>query len=286
MTDGRHRLKRRELLQLGIGGVSAFGAGALTVDAFGIQPGSGQGPPPPQPPPPTDVPDLAAVTVEDWTEPWIWRPSDWPGQSLALNVVGNSHPPRAISPGNRFTPLYSFNGVSPGPTIRMRGDETLRVTLRNHLGPNLSRVPKGPAADPLEVHPDVLAAAFCRMQKAAGQTCDAPPDARTLFGHFHEFFEGSPIELVDTSCVSGHVNVPHGSHTTNLHTHGLHVEPGFNSDGTAGDNTLPAGPAARRLGRHARRRPCRVARHSRRTSASPKRNTHTRWERAAVAPPH
>jgi FtsP/CotA-like multicopper oxidase with cupredoxin domain len=177
------------------------------------------------------------MPVEDWSEPWIWRPADWPGQPLALHVVGNAHPPRAASTGNRFTPLFSFNGSSPGPTIRMRGDETLRVTLRNHLGPNLSRVPKGPAADPFEVHPDVLAAAFCRMQKAAGNTCDEPPDARILFGHFHEFYEGSPIDLIDTSCVAGHVNVPHGSHTTNLHTHGLHVEPTFNANGTAGDNT-------------------------------------------------
>ena len=237
MADGKHRLKRRELLRLGIGGVSALGAGALPVTAFATQPGSGQGPPPPQPPPPTAVANPAAMNAENWTEPWIWRPSEWPGQPLTLNVVGNAHPPRATSPGNRFTPLYSFNGSSPGPTIRMRGDETLRVTLRNHLGPNMSRVPKGPAPDPFEVHPDVLLAAFCRMQKAAGQSCDAPPNGATIFGHFHEFFEGIPMELVDTSCVAGHVNVPHGSHTTNLHTHGLHVEPGFNANGTAGDNT-------------------------------------------------
>ncbi|HET7697187.1 MAG TPA: multicopper oxidase domain-containing protein [Vicinamibacterales bacterium] len=237
-SNREYRLKRRELLQFGIGGFSALGASALRAAATdGQTPGSGQGAQPPQPPPTDAVVDVTTVPVEDWTEPWIWRPSEWPGRSLALNIVGNSHPPRATSPGNRFTPLYSFNGSSPGPTIRMRGDEVLRVTLRNHLGPNLSRVPKGPAPDPFEVHPEALAAAFCRMQKAAGRSCDAPPNARTVFGHFHEFFEGSPIELVDTSCVSGHVNVPHGSHTTNLHTHGLHVEPGVNPNGTFGDNT-------------------------------------------------
>ena len=32
--------------------------------------------------------------------------------------------------------------------------------------------------------------------------------------------------------------MPHGAHTTNLHTHGLHVEPGINANGTAGDNTF------------------------------------------------
>jgi FtsP/CotA-like multicopper oxidase with cupredoxin domain len=234
----RHLLKRREVLQVGLGSAVMFGAGGLTAGTpAGQTPGSGQGPRPPEPPAAAAVPDVTALRVEDWTEPWLWRPSDWPGRPLALNVVGNAHPPRATSTGNPYTPLYSFNGSSPGPTIRMRGDETLRVTVRNHLGPNLSRVPKGPAADPLEVHPDVLAANLCRVQKDVGQTCETPPDAVTAFNHFHEFFEGSPMELVDTSCVSGHVNVPHGSHTTNLHTHGLHVEPGFNSNGTSGDNT-------------------------------------------------
>ena len=43
---------------------------------------------------------------------------------------------------------------------------------------------------------------------------------------------------MDTNCLSGHVNVPHGSHTTNLHTHGLHVEPGMNANGTAADNSF------------------------------------------------
>ena len=238
-SNHKRGLKRREVLQLGIGGLAAFASGGLPTAASVAQtPGSGQGARPPEPPVPDAVTNVAAMTVEDWTEPWIWRPSEWPGEALALNIVGNRHPPRATSPGNRFTPLYSFNGSSPGPTIRMRGNERLRVTVRNHLGPNLSRVPRGPAADPFEAHPDVVAAAFCRMQKAAGRTCDVPPNTATVFGHFHEFFEGSPIDLVDTSCVSGHVNVPHGSHTTNLHTHGLHVNPGSNPNGTVGDDTF------------------------------------------------
>ncbi len=232
-------MKRRDLLQLGLGGVVALASGGRTAAAPVLQtPGSGQGRTPPKPPAPESIVNPAGMVAEDWTEPWVWRPSEWPGQSLALNVVGNAHPPRATSTGNRFTPLYSFNGSSPGPTIRMRGDEQLRVTLRNHLGPNLSRVPRGAAADPFEVRPEVLDAAFCRMQKAVGKTCDTPPDGRTAFGHFHEFFEGSPMDLVDTSCLSGHVNVPHGSHTTNLHTHGLHVHPGVNPNGTVSDYTF------------------------------------------------
>ncbi|HET7218597.1 MAG TPA: multicopper oxidase domain-containing protein [Vicinamibacterales bacterium] len=238
-SNRRHTLKRRDLLQLGIGSAAALASGGLSMARPAAQtPGSGQGQRPPQPPAPETVLDVSGMTTEDWSEPWVWRPSEWPGQSLALNIVGNAHPPRATSPGNRFTPLFSFNGSSPGPTIRMRGDESLRVTLRNHLGPNMSRVPRGPAADPFEVRPDVLDAAFCRMQKAAGKPCDTPPNARTVFGHYHEFFEGSPNDMVDTSCVSGHVNMPHGSHTTNLHTHGLHVDPGINPNGTFGDNTF------------------------------------------------
>ena len=115
-------MKRRELLQLGIGGLAALGTkGSLSAAA---QPGSGQGPPPPKPPAADGVVNLAAKTIEDWSEPWIWRPSEWPNQSLALNLVGNAHPPRATSTGNPYTPLFSFNGVSPGPTIRLRGNET------------------------------------------------------------------------------------------------------------------------------------------------------------------
>lgn len=234
-------MKRRELLKLGAGGLAALGACEAAAAAPVEQvPGSGQGQGRrlPRPPAAGSVIDLGAMVVEDWTEPWVWRPSDWPGQALTLNLVGNPHPPRALSPGNRFTPLYSFNGSSPGPTIRMRGDECLRVTLRNHLGPSMGRVPRGAAADPFEVHPDALAAAFCRMQQAVGQPCTEVPPARTVFGHFHEFFEDTPNDMVDVACVGGHVNVPHGTHATNLHTHGLHVDPGFNANGTVSDNTF------------------------------------------------
>lgn len=230
---------RREILKLGAAGVAAISVGGVGLSGREEQtPGSGQGQQAPKPPAPEAVANPAMMVVEDWTEPWIWRPSEWPDQPLVLNLVGNPHPPRATSPGNRFTPLYSFNGSTPGPTIRMRGDERLKVTVRNMLGPNLSRVPKGPCPDPFEQRPDKLAEIFCRMDKAQGGDCKVPPVARTVFEHFHEFFEGLPAPLIDTTCISGPVNVPHGSHTTNLHTHGLHVEPGMNANGTFGDNTF------------------------------------------------
>jgi FtsP/CotA-like multicopper oxidase with cupredoxin domain len=266
-TDRRRLPRRRDVLQLGMAGVAALGVANVPLATRAAQtPGSGQGPQPPKPPAPEDVANPVAMRAEDWTEPWVWRPSEWPGEALALHVVGNVHPARATSTGNRFTPLYSFNGSSPGPTIRMRGDEKLRIKLRNMMGPNFGSVPKGPAPDPFELPPAVLDAAFCAMAKAEGRDCAAPPTGALIQGHFDEFFHHIPAPMVDTSCFNGMVNVPHGSHTTNLHTHGLHAEPGLNSNGTLGDNTflrvLPRGdwetrrkatdPACRKLEAHER----------------------------------
>jgi FtsP/CotA-like multicopper oxidase with cupredoxin domain len=256
-------LGRRDLLQLGAAGLVGLGT-PREAPAEMQTPGSGQGPQPPRPPAPETIVNPATAPVEDWTEPWVWRPDEWPGQALTLQVVGNRHPPRAISTGNRFTPLYSFNGSSPGPTIRMRGDALLRVKLRNVLGPNHGQVPKGPAPDPFEIAPADLAAAFCAVSKAQGGNCSTPPVR--IFDHFDELFRHIPVALVDTSCLASPANVPHGSHTTNLHTHGVHVQPGANANGTHGDNTflrvLPladgktrrsaANPACRRLEAHER----------------------------------
>ena len=116
-------MKRRQLLQLGAASLAAIGTSAVPRRASAAQtPGSGQGPQPPKPPAPETIINPATVNVEDWTEPWIWRPSEWPGQTLTLNLVGNPHPPRATVAGNRFTLMYSLNESSPGPTIRMRGN--------------------------------------------------------------------------------------------------------------------------------------------------------------------
>ena len=235
------RPSRRTLLKLGASGIGAVGLGAIGGSRPALEaqtPGSGQGAQPPKPPAPEAIVNLTGRVVEDWTEPWIWRPADWPGQPLVLNVVSNPGPPRAVSPGNRFAPLYSFNGSSPGPTIRVRGDERLRVIVRNHLGPNLGRVPKGPCPDPLEQRPELMAAAFCEIAKAEGLDCKNPPlTTPMVFENFHHLLAGTPATMIDTSCLSGPVNLPHASHTTNLHTHGLHTQPGLNDNGTFGDNT-------------------------------------------------
>src|SRR5688572_5645762 len=165
-------LGRRGLLQLGIG--VWLGLGAAREARAAVQPGSGQGPRPPQPPRPEDIPNPLTRPVEDWSEPWVWRPDDWPSQPLTLQVVGNRHLPRAVSPGNGFTPLFSFNGASPGPTIRMRGDGVLRVKLRNMLDRNHGQVPRAPAPDPFEIAPDDLKRVFCAMATAQGRDC--PPN--------------------------------------------------------------------------------------------------------------
>ena len=162
-------LARRELLQFGAAGLVAMGAAMRhprrqerrRQDRARAQR-------PPQPPAPEAIANPATMRVEDWSEPWVWRPEEWPGQPLALQIVGNRHVPRAVSPGNRFTPLFSFNGASPGPTIRTRGDAVLRVKLRNMLGPNHGRVPKGPTPDPFEIPPADLNAALCAISKAQG----------------------------------------------------------------------------------------------------------------------
>jgi len=247
---------RRQMLKLGASGLGAAGLAALgagsvaatTVDAQ--TPGSGQGQQPPKPPAPDAIVTLSGRVVEDWTEPWIWRPSDWPGQPLVLNVVSNPSPPRAVSPGNRFTPLYSFNGSSPGPTIRLRGDERLRVTVRNHLGPNLGVVPKGPCPDPFEQRPELMDKVFCAIAAAEGVECTSQAvPLRVVFDHFHHLMDVVPATMIETACLSGPVNLPHASHTTNLHTHGLHTQPGLNANGTFGDNThsriLPRGDGVR-----------------------------------------
>src|SRR5688572_18765022 len=73
----------------------------------------------------TTIPVVATDASETWSEPWVWRPSDWPGQQLALNVVENENPGVIVGLGNPGDILFSYNGATPGPTIRMKGDETL-----------------------------------------------------------------------------------------------------------------------------------------------------------------
>ena len=144
---------RRKLLQYGAAGVTALGAGAATVLARGQQAASPPQTGPPPPPSANGVIDPATLPAETWSEPWVWRPSEWPGQSLDLNVVERNEPLKAPSPGQIFPGQFSFGGISPAPTIRVRSGGTIRVRLRNFLGANFGKMWIGPCPDPLSITP-------------------------------------------------------------------------------------------------------------------------------------
>jgi FtsP/CotA-like multicopper oxidase with cupredoxin domain len=157
---------------------------------------------------------------ETWTEPEIvWRPSEHPGQQLLLKVIKDSGKPEG--PGNDTTRFFSYDGSSPGPTIRMLGDETLSVKLKNVLGQDFGTSyvrefpDKGVFGAPLQVD--------LQMAKDAS-------DFLTKLDDKPRFF--------DDYCLGEHTNQMHSAHVTNLHTHGLHVRPGKNENGTQSDNIL------------------------------------------------
>ena len=122
---------RRKLLQAGAAGVTAaFGAGAAALSAR-----EQQAPPttaPPQGPPPLipAVPpaaagfiDPATLTAETWCEAWVWRPADWPGQALDLNVVERNEPDEGALAGSGVSRAVQFRRHQSGaddPRARRR----------------------------------------------------------------------------------------------------------------------------------------------------------------------
>jgi hypothetical protein len=82
--------------------------------------------------------------ADTWTEPGIWRPSEWPGRQLDLNVTEIENPGAIVGFGNETAVLFSHGGGTPGPTIRMRGNEVLLATLRSSLGQDFGTTPVGP----------------------------------------------------------------------------------------------------------------------------------------------
>jgi FtsP/CotA-like multicopper oxidase with cupredoxin domain len=95
----------------------------------------------------------------------------------------------------------------------MRGDETLFLRLRNMLGLNYGSTYVGPYPDPRELPGNVDAATVNEKARALGN-CR------------HDY------------CLGEHTNGVHAARTTNIHTHGLHVRPGRNPDGTHSDNVI------------------------------------------------
>jgi FtsP/CotA-like multicopper oxidase with cupredoxin domain len=199
-----------------------------------------------------DLVDPEFLPAETWQEPWTWRPEEWPGDALELNAVGNQSPGRSPSPGNPNPALFSYNGTSPGPTIRVRNDGELRIRVRNLLGKNEGLIPVGPVPDFFDLPPG-LAQEVC---DAAGQVVGGdgrtPSCAAQLFPEACQQVTGH--EQRPNWDIGGHINGVFGAHTTNLHTHGLHVAPQTNPDGSHSDNVflriIPQADFAARLAAH------------------------------------
>jgi FtsP/CotA-like multicopper oxidase with cupredoxin domain len=230
---------RRRLLQFGAAGVTA----ALGTGSAAILAGESQNPSPPAvpqatAPEATGVIDPAAMSFETWSEPWVWRPADWPDQALDLNVVERNEPEKAPSQGQVFPGQFSFGGISPAPTIRVRGDGVLRIRLRNLLGADFGKMWIGPCPDPLSLPPEMAFAFECEVAKAAGKKAPDKPDPEfTILEHLDELARLLSVKTMDGHCMTDVSNSEHGSRVTNLHTHGLHVAPNTNAGrGTESDN--------------------------------------------------
>ena len=84
------------------------------------------------------------------------------------------------------------------------------------------------------------------FRRPRGATAPTPPTR--VLEHLDELLHHIPATLVDTSCLASPANVPHGSHTTNLHTHGIHVQPGNESERHPGGQHVPSRAAQGGLG--------------------------------------
>jgi FtsP/CotA-like multicopper oxidase with cupredoxin domain len=247
-TEGSRNPTRRQLLKVGAAGVTAaLGAGVVSGASEAQQPAvpaqTPQGPPPlvpGTPPSATGIVNPATVTSETWTEAWTWRPEEWPGQPLDLNVVERNEPAKAPSQGQVFPGQFSFGGISPGPTIRVRAGGTLRIRLRNMLGANHGRMWIGPCPDPLSMTPGQALEFQKLVAKEAGKPLPTQPDPLfNPFLHMEALGAFLGVRFMEGHCMPHVSNSQHGSRVTNIHTHGLHVTPGLNPGGrTESDNVL------------------------------------------------
>ncbi len=206
-------------------------AGSAAGGTAGTQAGAGA-------PPVGDLVEPSRVPAETWQEPWVWRPEDWPDGQLVLNVTRHQSPGASPSPGNPAPAIFSYNGTSPGPTIRVRGDGVVKIKVRNLLGLNEQMTHVGPSPDPVDM-PLGTDREVCRLVET--QLPDGDPENPRDCNPF--LFPELLLEVIDPEVrpgwsLKGHVNGQHATHTTNLHTHGLHVAPVRNPDGTHSDNVL------------------------------------------------
>ncbi len=184
--------------------------------------------PTPPPPPPPDAQGVFCVSdivtsPETWHQPWVWRPKS-DGRQLVLRVVENQN-----------GLLFSWDGVTPGPTIRMRGDQTLAMRIDNELGLDVGKTTIHQSPDPITPSfpgPEGATIKAMFQNPPSGQTGEVvyggTPDSPVV--------NKIPTMPKEDWCLGEHVNGVHSAHVTNLHTHGLHVTPGRNADGTHSDN--------------------------------------------------
>jgi FtsP/CotA-like multicopper oxidase with cupredoxin domain len=230
---------RREFIRIGITGVAAGMLGCRSDPANSVAPTpAGPGP---RRSPTAGSGEATPLNVQDptWQEPWVWRPEAWPDAPLELNFVATQNPSAPVSPGTDTAPLFSYNGANPAPTIRVRTGGEVRIRLRNTLGLNEHLVPVGAAPHGLEVTPQLrrricgaLEGVELRNGRVMSETfCNphfTPEEAAEVLG----------LDVIPSWAVKGHINGQHGAHVTNLHVHGLHVEPGTNPDGSPSDDVM------------------------------------------------
>ena len=234
-------LTRRKLLKAGAASVTAaLGTGAATLGARQQQTPAPVAPPltPATPPPAAGIIDPSTLAAETWCEAWTWRPAEWPGQSLDLNVVERNEPTKAPSPGQVFPGQFSFGGISPAPTIRVRAGGTIRIRLRNLLGANFGKMWVGPCPDPLTLTPALMLEFQKQVATTAGKPAPTALDpAFNPFEHLDALGTFLGVRFMEGHCMAHVSNSEHGSRVTNIHTHGLHVTPGANVGGrTESDN--------------------------------------------------
>lgn len=234
---------RRRLLQTGAGVTAAIAAGASGFASEQQAAPPVAAPPrlvPETPPPAEGVIDPAVLAAETWNEAWTWRPAEWPDQALDLNVVERNEPTKAPSQGQVFPGQFSFGGISPAPTIRVRSGGTIRVRLRNLLGANFGKMWVGPCPDPASLTPALQLEFEQHVAKAAGTPIPTAPDpAFNPFLHLEALGELLGVKFQAGHCMPHVSNSEHGSRVTNIHTHGLHVTPGANAGrDTESDNVL------------------------------------------------
>ena len=155
--DDTNRLARRDFIKLGTSSLAVTLAACTSAPVADDEAAPAMATDNAGPMSPPDIGaavDPSELRFGNWQEPWVWRPETWPGDPLELNVVANQSPGHATSPGNPTPSLFSYNGSSPGPTVRVRSDGEVRFRVRNTLGIDLQQTPVGPYPDPIDITPD------------------------------------------------------------------------------------------------------------------------------------